>query len=1090
MNFRLLLALVLLLATTAAQAQEIEPAWLEVADVALRLRSGPSGDDDVITQLTPREAVELLQRGEAWSQVRRQDGTAGWAHNDYLLPWDERNRPDARRRVGEQRLFRLYHGQNRYAELSSVSEHGYFYTVARRADDPLPNDEALHRLGAVFDERIYQQSLELWDVEDMPDIDGDERVVILLAAGFEDVLDNIRGWYTGRGGLPQEPGSGIGYVAVALDSEHDNLLPDTDFPGLALARTHGVLAHEFGHLLHHHVGNQVGGHNDLSWVSEGLATFTANRMPLESTRYLEDVVFSAVPGDQTVADVQLNLREDPDYRAAMVFMTYVYERLGAQTLLDFATHRLQGLDALDALLAERGEGFDADDFFADWVLANYLGDRERENGRFGYSRLTREDIHTVQPNLLRQLQTGIQDSSSPYASVYYELPLSGDMAADNLLLLDFRLSAPPPQDAWVQFVQVLPGRIDVQRFRAGDYPDRPMAASLGEAPQRAFVAISPFTPDARRRTQAVHWSLALRLEPLSEGDRAQVTTTLNLRSAPEIADNVLGKLQRCSVVQVLQRGESWSQVLNAEGLGGWAHNDWLAHRNAPAPGVSANPCAALSRAAHDGNLAAVQGLLAGGADVNGRDAWGRSALHEAAFMGHDDVIARLLRAGADVHAQDLAGRMPIDEVLNSGNFNNIQLLQEAGVEFDLGSPAIQPLVVEAASVGNDTLLGALLASGHDVNWRDDSGRSALAVATANGRERSVRTLIDAGADVTLTDGEGRTPFMLAAADGNLVLLERLHRAGVNANRVDDEGHNALTLAASSGKAINVAWLLLSTDVDVNHALPDSGRNALHLAAAAGHADVIAMLLLDGADADLADAEGLTPLQLAEAGGHAGAVTRLNMVEAERNRERPNPDDALFPNFLAAARSGNLAEVERLMAAGAPVNSTDGEGFSALMYAVRGGHRDVALRLLLAGADPDRKGGFLIVDESAIFLAITEGYDDLSAMMLLGGASGRVGFTPAMEAAAGSGREDVVRLLLDTKTRARAGIETRSAPGLTPLLQAASFNHSRLVEMLIDSGADLNARAGPAFWNQSALDFARKHGNQEIIDMLLEAGAEA
>ena len=133
---------------------------------------------------------------------------------------------------------------------------------------------------------------------------------------------------------------------------------------------------------------------------------------------------------------------------------------------------------------------------------------------------------------------------------------------------------------------------------------------------------------------------------------------------------------------------------------------------------------------------------------------------------------------------------------------------------------------------------------------------------------------------------------------------------------------------------------------------------------------------------------------------------------------------------------------------------------------------------------------MTVDESALFLAITEGYDDLSAMLLLGGASGRVSFTAAMEAAAASGREDVVRLLLDTRTRARVRIESRDAPGRTPLLLAVDFNHPRLVEMLIDSGADLNARAGPAFWNYSALDFARRQGNQEIIDMLLEAGAEA
>ncbi len=1078
MRSRLLLILVLLLVTAAVHAQETDPAWLEVADITLRLRSGPSTDDAIITQLTPREAVELLQRGEEWSQIRRQDGLIGWAHNDFLLPWDERNRPDARRRVGEQRLFRLYGGQQRYADLRLVSDHSYLYTVANGADDLLASDEGLQLLGTVFDEQIYQQSLDLWGVENPPDINGDERIVILLASGFEDVLDDVGGWYSGRSGLPQEPGSGIGYVAIAPDS--------TTLESLNLNITFysPVLAHEFGHLLHDHVGVQ----NRARWVSEGLATFTANQLAPELTRdRIQNVVFSVITETVTAADNQLNLREDPAYHTSMLFMTYIHERLGAQTLLDFATHRQQGLDALDALLTERGEGLDADDFFADWVLANYLADTERENGRFGYSLLTREDTHPSPPNLLRQLQTGIRDSSPPYATVYYELPLSGDMAAENLLLLDFRLAAPPPRDAWVQFVQVLPDRIYVQRFRAGDYLNRPITASLREASQRAFVAISPFA--ARRRTQPVHWFLALRLEPVSESARAQVTTTLNLRSAPEIADNILGKLQRCSVVQVLQRGEEWSQVLNADGLGGWSHNDWLVHRNAPVPGASANPCAALPRAAHDGNLAAVQRLLAGGADVNGTDAWGRTSLHEAVFQGHDDVIARLLHAGADVHAQDVAGRMPLDEVLRSGNFDNIQLLQEAGVEFDLGSPANQPLVVEAAAAGNDSLLGALLDSGHDINWRDESGRSALTAAVANGQERVVRTLINAGADVTLGDADGRTPFMLAAADGDLITLERIYRAGVDVNRVDDEGHNALTLPASRGRAMNLAWLLLSTKVDVHHVLPGSGRNALHLAAAAGHADAIAMLLLAEADADLADAEGFTPLQLAEAGGHASAATRLNMVEAEQNRrrERPNPDDAYFSDFLAAARSGNPAEVERLMAAGAPFLKTDSEGSTALIHAVRGGHRDVALRLLLAGLHPDSKTW--TQDQTAIFYSITMGDDDLSAMLLLGGATGRVGFTPALEAASSFGREAVVRLLLDARTPARVGIETRNAPGQTPLLQAVDYNHPRLVEILIDSGADLNARAGPAFWNYSALEFARRRGNQEIINLLLAAGAE-
>ena len=85
---------VLLFVTAAAHAQETGTTWLEVAGVNLRLRSGPSTDHAIIGQLRPGTALELLQRGDDWSQVRRTDGLSGWAHNDFLRPFDTRNRPD------------------------------------------------------------------------------------------------------------------------------------------------------------------------------------------------------------------------------------------------------------------------------------------------------------------------------------------------------------------------------------------------------------------------------------------------------------------------------------------------------------------------------------------------------------------------------------------------------------------------------------------------------------------------------------------------------------------------------------------------------------------------------------------------------------------------------------------------------------------------------------------------------------------------------------------------------------------------------------------------------------------------------------
>ncbi|WP_309681567.1 ankyrin repeat domain-containing protein, partial [Polaromonas sp.] len=61
---------------------------------------------------------------------------------------------------------------------------------------------------------------------------------------------------------------------------------------------------------------------------------------------------------------------------------------------------------------------------------------------------------------------------------------------------------------------------------------------------------------------------------------------------------------------------------------------------------------------------------------------------------------------------------------------------------------------------------------------------------------------------------------------------------------------------------------------------------------------------------------------------------------------------------AAARSGNLAQLQRLLAQGAPLNAPDDSGKTALMLAVINGHAAMVQRLLALGANPaltDRDG---------------------------------------------------------------------------------------------------------------------------------------
>ena len=181
----------------------------------------------------------------------------------------------------------------------------------------------------------------------------------------------------------------------------------------------------------------------------------------------------------------------------------------------------------------------------------------------------------------------------------------------------------------------------------------------------------------------------------------------------------------------------------------------------------------LHRAALDGDIEAIETLLATGVDPNARGDRGMSPLHFAARRGYLGVIETLLAAGADPNARGDGGKTPLHEAARGRR-------------------------VEA--------LKALLAAGANVNARDDNDSSPLFLAIFNGSVEAVKALIQAGADLNSQDHWGRTPLHMAAWHNYVGIIKVLLAAGADVNVRDSEGRTPLDIARVQGYAEAVALL--------------------------------------------------------------------------------------------------------------------------------------------------------------------------------------------------------------------------------------------------------------------------------------------
>lgn len=259
------------------------------------------------------------------------------------------------------------------------------------------------------------------------------------------------------------------------------------------------------------------------------------------------------------------------------------------------------------------------------------------------------------------------------------------------------------------------------------------------------------------------------------------------------------------------------------------------------------------------------------------------------------------------------------------------------------------LLLAAAREGDLMTLQSLLAGGADANYTRQDGSSILAWAVYGNNTEAVDLLIHAGADVNAANDYGVTPLSLACANGNSIVVEKLLDAGADLNRVKLTGETPLMTCSNAG-AVEAVKALLQHHAEVNAKENEEDQTALMWAAVEKHPQVVRELLLNGADVHARSRVVPEP-----------EPYLINMPEGETVLGTNYPRTVRFAKssggFTAlhfSAQQGDIESARLLLEAGADVNSPHPEYGSPLVIAAASGHEELALFLLDNRADPNIK----------------------------------------------------------------------------------------------------------------------------------------
>lgn len=406
------------------------------------------------------------------------------------------------------------------------------------------------------------------------------------------------------------------------------------------------------------------------------------------------------------------------------------------------------------------------------------------------------------------------------------------------------------------------------------------------------------------------------------------------------------------------------------------------------------------------------------------------------------------------------------------------------------------------------------------------------IAARCGRAEALDILLVAGANPHCKDGEGLSAFDWARQNQNRQVLAVLQRFGVSQTRVNAD--EQLLLAAENGDLAAVRESFAAgANIDARDVRQKTrDRTPLMLAATAGHTDVVRALLAAGADLDVSDRRadtdpvpkvllqhtdvetilsmgyrlGRTALMGAAEVGNSEIVEILLQAKAESDRA----DDLGYTALTLAVENEQPASVDVLLQAGADIHYATVSGDTPLILACEKGATNIAELLLARGANPnetnrDRETPLMKAAETGrldlVRLLVEQGADvnaisrnRTSAIALASGAMHRVQIPRNAPRNPNSISREYgddgcwelrvlpeEQILAIVRALVQAGADVNPPNSETlPLLEAARNGYVQLLQFLLASGANLEARDRDG---DTAISLAKLYNRQSVLAFL-------